>query len=1158
MPSPFSRVQSLASAGILSFCFCIASCDSGKEPESSGGKGGSVATPAEAKSGKATPALSSESLARVVRASVLVRAAGQPDCPGVLLAGSREKSSRNRYLVLCDVPAQLKSVQVGYHVAGKVQTSSAKRASTPDSGLSIFEFTTASEVEVVKPGEPVSGETQHAIRLVGEGTLPEEENAKLTAELESISLQRKETQKRWNEALRMRMERERDRSRMGMRPGAPDPMPETGKEEEHEIRGELSALTARESNLRGRLRMPVTSIKGVEAAAAQTRDELEANGISLDQSLLAGSTGIVRAVRHGGKWVDVTDVVSAASGRIEQVKLDVTGDKQSIRLACSLGTAPTDQASYSLVAATTAELESAGGGTLEDRLSRVEPVPFTTRNASLSASRNINWDGQRTRLWIRIFSDTGEKKPLVDEVVLLDYSESFSARWGKPPSPLVVIPNAQADTPADLVREREVLDAKGPIRDLVAAGDGSTLMVQTTEAPYWQQLDLKTGKWMSPPWTAKADTLLAAQAGKIYLLSKGTGILEIWDLASGKRDNLQLLALEGTILAMAAPLSDPERPVFVATDRNAWLLDPRTFEVAPTGLDLGRCFVESSDRNRGSRYPLLDSRTVWLRASADGTLYGLHGTMAREDRGRMTTIGVTLDRALVASTSSWQKNLLPSKGRFWAESFPDHGGSGGVLRISSRSNDFPGSPGQIDFRDDKTSAEKVVMRNPPLVPAAPDDSDDGLMPDRGIYFDSSLGVALFPDEERLHLVRLKLAAREPGVAEFLFPGEVMEFPLPPGSDHQLVTSLGGQTVIGESFIQWIVPDQPEWASDTLKMDWKGELGSRIRKKIPVRIMPQPRGPFVESADGTKRVPLRRRRMLANVSQGITSIAGSGQVLLTHDGSEVTAWNLSDGRKLLTLEKYPKKVFGDADRIYVQGQDNSVTCHDLRTGELLPTSDLGKEVEDIDTGMASRMPLLAVERENVQTYLMEVRREGLKPVIVELPEDKRQRFFIPELRTNAAGSATWSRDTAVFRDKGVITVKTFGHSISNGVPDASGRYIIGSTEILDTRSDPPKLIQASSLPGMGENAICELEESGRYLLLSTPEDGGRWLTTSVRDMNAPGKELFKLRRPSGWGDKAPTIVSDTRTLLHPIRQDSEYSTGIFDFDIPGILKELSIK
>lgn len=1103
---------------------------------------------AESRKPDATPPLPPPVLDQLAQTCALIKVPGQADHPGILLDSGGASPSGRRYLILCDTPPDLESALVAYRTTAGIETSSAKRKSTLAAGLSIYEFTTESTVTCNRLSDPVPGETWHAIRLTGGGSISETEQAAIKSELAALVAQRNETHRLRSEAIRNRMERG-----------------QMGREIEPEsttTRDEIAALSARDSKLRSRLQFPISSLAAKEAAAATTRESLEAAGAALDNTLLATPANAVRAIRRGGKWLDVKELLSAVSPQPDQVTLNVSQTGGGVQLTCELQSGfSLGKNSYSLVAATTYSLESIGSGTIEERLAKVPPVAFDGGGGSYSVSQQLEWNQQKSKLWLKVFDDRKPETPVIDEVILLDYPGSFSARWGKPPSPLIKIPPAAPNTPEDLVKEQLTLDAKGEIRDIVAAGDGSVVVVQTDKPPYWAPLDLKTGQWLNTPWKATADTLVATQAGKIYLIDRKTKIVETWGLASGKREGIQLLPLDGTIMAAAAPLADPGQPLMIATDKNGYLVDPVKFEVIPSGLDVGNYF----DAEAGKRQGLvpLDPATLCLRASDDGALYSFSGSRANTSLRSKSYLTLTVDRSSMVVSRSNDREIIASRSRNLSVNtgFPDHGGTTTHLTTFASSRRFPGPTGEIRFLGAKGTKDLAVMKNPPVLPDRREDAGGHLVSDRSAYLDTANGVLLLPDGDKLNLVRLNLPAAEKQAPEFLFAGETLEIPLPPGSGHKLTSVDGGRTESSPGLIRWFAPViNDSHRNFNLKLEWTGELGSQISKDYQIQVIQPTRGPEVVSADGRKVIPLRRRCILGKEASSIVGYAGSGTVALVNESGTLSAWNLITGERILRMKKDFNRVLGDADRIYLMTGRGSLTSYDIQTGELVGQAELGDKIQSISTGMSSRDSLLAVEHQGVEGFLSQIPRDSLKPQIVELPEEIRRRLFIPQLASNPSGSATWSRGVGIFRDPRAITAKPFAGDAVNlvvhGIPDASGQFVVSASMLLKLGTSPPEGFQAETLLGVEDSAQCKLDESGRYLLLSSVTRGTDLTNTvSLRDVRESAKEMIKIRVSYG-GDYIPRLISDTKTLIQGISVEGNTLVVVYDFDLTELTRELS--
>ncbi len=1107
-------------------------------------------TPAEKTA--ATPPLSPSVLEQTGRMGALVQIPGQTGQQGILIEGSRGNSSNRNYLAICDAPADLKSVGIACQGGAGIEKLFAKRISILPSGLSLFGFSSKSSLTCSRVTDPVAGETFHAIRLKGEGTVPAEEVAALTAELDTIRNQINENQKKHPEAVRQTSERmgaggnSRDRY-LAMRQDAA------------QSRTEAAALAARQSGINARLKIPIASIAAVEMAAAPGRDAMEVAGGELENTLLATSSGSIRAIRFKGKWLDLKEVLASSGDQIDSVKLDLSGIRENVNLTCELTSSlPSVENSYSMVAVTTFELESQGSGSLDERLASAKPVSFQASGGGLSASRQLEWNGRKTKLWLRVFNDKEPGKLILDEVILLDYPGNFSARWGKPPSPLITLPPSPPNTPQDLVKEQQSIDAKGEVRDLIAAGDGSTVMVQTNQPPYWAPLDLKTGRWLSVPWKATADTLVATQAGKIYLIDRKTRVLEMWGLASGKREGMQLLQLDGPITAVAAPLTDPAQPVLVATETGGYFLDPVKFEVVPSGLDVASCFDAEAAKRRGQTP--LDPATLCLRASDDGSLYSFSGTPANPARTSRSMLMLTVDRSSTVVTNNSESQFLASRGRNMSRRFPDHGGRAISVTSASSNTRFPGSSGEIRFLDAQERDGFAIMENPPVLPDRTEDASGYLVSDRRMYLDSSNGVMLLPDGDMLHIVRLNLPEQETQLPKFVFAGETLEIPLPRGTGHKLTSERGGGSEIGPRSIRRSAPVADRHDQYTLKLEWTGELGSQISKDYRIQVVQPARSPEVQSPDGRRTIPLHRRGILTGVNSGIDGFAGSGTVMLVREGASLSVWNLVTSEMILRLQKSSRRVLGDADRIYVLEDNGRLTACDILTGQSVGETDLGKKINSISTGMSSRDALLAVEQEGVDGFLIEIPRDSFKPLIIDLPQETRRRLFIPRLASNASGSAVWSREVAILRDSRAITVKTYAsemvNGLSNGIPDATGQFIVGGDAIIDIGSTPPRSLKISSLPGMEDSTHCRLDESGRYILLSGPSEEPRLHTISLREVREPSKELLKIRCPSLGSGEMPRVISGTNTLIQFVPVGGQTTAVVYDFDVPALIKELS--
>lgn len=1163
------RIGSLMAAGLLVFgtASCGRSKNESKAEESVETNAERPSPPAE-KSGisektePAIPPLPASILQGIGKMGAVVQIPGQPNRLGILVEGPRSQSSGRNYLVICDVPPGVDSVGIVCQGSGKLAKTFGKRVSILPSGLSLFGFSSASSLTCAQVREPVAGETFHAIDLTSSGALPVEEEAALKAELDSVTTQMNDLQRSRSE--NMRQMGQPYRPGRDPRNGGQDPRlrAEAMRKDVYSYQEKTAELSKRRSELNALLKIQVSSISPVEVAAGTSAPEVPARELS--HTLLGTSAGSLTAIRFQGKWIGLKEIIEASADQVDRVKIDLSGHSNQLSLTCHLSpTFPSADSSWSLLAVTTYELESQGSGSLEDRLALATRTPFKGGSRDLSVSLQPEWNGRPTKLWLRIFNDKEPEKPLIDEVVLLDYPGRFSARWAKPPSPLIQLPETEPNTPENLVEKQLKLDVKGQIRDIIAAGDGSVVMVQTIQPPYWAALDMKSGEWLETGWKATADTLAATQAGKIYLIDRRTKVVEIWALASGKREGLQLLQLEGPVTAVAAPLTDATQPIMITTENNGYFLDPVTFEVIPSGLDLRRFFNAAAGKRYGQSP--LNPASICLRASGDGSLYQFSGSSDGPNRNAPSSLTCTVDRSATVVSTANDRQFLGTRGRNTSRGIPDHGGSAVILSPASSGGQFPGTVGEIRFMDAEGRNTLATLKNPPVLPEGSEQqynkrTNDYPVADRTAYLDLSAGVLLLPDADTLHLVRLNLPEQEKLPPKFLFAGEVFKLPLPAGTGHKLVSEGGTSEIVSDS-ISWTAPVATDRDREfNLKMEWTGELGSPISKDYRIQVMQPSLSPEVASPDGLRKIPLRRRTFLSDLDSSIDGFAGSGTVALVSENKTFSAWNLVTGEMILSVTKDHQRLLGDADRIYALDRNGGLTSYDIQTGNPLGQASLGSKIQSIATGMSCRDSVLAVEQEGVEAYLMQIHRDSLKTVIMDLPQETRRNLFIPQMRANASGSAIWSRLTGIFRDSRAITVKPFSHEVlgrlSDGVPDQSGQFLVGLRTIVNIGANPPKVVEISSLPGATNSTSCKLEESGRYILLWGSGDESQTGTISVRDVKEPSKELLKIRCSRDNSSGMTQVISGSNTLIQSEPTSGNRRLAIYEFDIPELIQQLS--
>ncbi len=1140
----------------------FSACGGGKE-EDNGEASSKSSTPAPEKPSPETqPAapkqpefrpLAEYALGRVADQCVLIRVNGQPDLPGILIRGNSSDSGQYEYQIICDLPSAPESVLCAAKSQGNVVIARASRMAALPGGLQVYAFSSDQSLSghtnrSSQPSGPV-----YACRLEATGQLADEERELIAEKLVSLQARQDELRAIRPSHPQGRPPGGRPTSREefeNMRRGHQDAM-----REQMEISRDITALQAR-------LAMTVGGITGIQVAAAATGEEFTEETSALAGTVLVAQDAGVRAIRHDGRWMPINELLEKASGEPSQVKLSLSGSQNSLNLSCSVDWALAfGKTGCSIIAATTFELESMDGGSLEERLAQVKPEPMQTNRSKSTAHKNLRWKGEPTSVWIRVFQDGQPDKPIIDEVIEIDYTDRFQAKWGRPPSSLIAVPQPEPDTPPDLAGEATSLDAEGAILDLIAAGDGSVLMVQTDKPPFWQQIDLKAGRFIETPWIAGPDTLLAAQAGKIHLIDRKTGIVETWDLNGKTRAGLQILQLDGVIVAAAAPLTSPDAPLLITTTTQGVFVDPVNFDIIANGFDMSPCFSRAEGYH-GS-IPKLEPETIRVRASHDGALFAVSGEAASvSGNGQGSrTFRIVVDPTAAVRTESAQGTHLPSRGRRMTETFPDHGGTGIQIRTMAASNSFPGPAGTIVFTAEGNRQTIGELRGSPVVPPDPRNAKGPLARDRGLYFDSTVGVVVVPEDNTLHLIPVNLPEQPAAAPQFNFAGETVSIPLPKGSDHKLVSSVGGEITVGETEILWRIPAEARSGSANLKLEWKGELGSTMDAAFNYSVTAQAAGLSVESSDGKTSLPLRRTGIIAQAGN-VKGFAGSGHVILTNPGSKQQAWSLTDCRPLFSLDERSRMFFGDADQLYTLNDQGALKAYDIQTGELVKEAVLGKNgggregLTGITTGISSRLPLLAVERDDHNPYVQLIDRKTLEPMLLELPAELQRQFFITQFETNPSGSTTWSRNVAVLiKADRSTTLRSFQDTNMSGVPDESGQYVVSSDGISDILAKPPSTTLYRDLPGADEYSYMSFDVSGRYVLLRQKQSDEKKPAVSVRDVRAPAVELFKIRFPANTDISGTQLISATGKLI--CRMDSSYERlGVFELDVPAIARELA--
>lgn len=1140
--------------GTFAVCLAISSISSCKRPASAGSKESTEKRAAAGAAETAWAPLKPRLLQKAGDAVAIVAVPDEKPRPGLLLEGGPGNGGARTWLIVCDLPPDLKSVPVACRRSGGLITGWAQPLSKLSSGLTLLTFAPAElPALTAPPSDPGQGGV-HAVRFELSEPTAESDLAALKTELKTVQ----------NEIAGYEEKIQAARDAISARP--PTGRPPTGRPDERREnpmaamndyqQGKSDALR-RLKRIETKVKVPFNGITVSEAAAAGNWKALEGAGKDLENTVLVSDAGNVMALRWRGGWEALESIRSMMvqeGGKAESAEISIvphSGD--SVQVTCRINLMKgLPGGDFSLVAATQNDLEMIGGGTLEERLERVERVPMSGGGGLISGSKNVSHGRSgSTRLWLKVFpGKTAE--PVLDELILLAVSPGSSRVvpiWGKPPSPLIKLPPTPADVPTDVLKESQTLAASGTIRDLVPAGNGSVLMVQTDREPFWAALDLRSGKWMDVPWKATAETVLASRAGKIHLVNKATGGIETWDLTTGKREGTKLLQVELPITAIAAPLANPEQPLIVADAKGIRFLDPADFRPVEIDEDL-RDFL---------RPEAVDSASIWLRVSGDGAVYQLLGHAPnRDDRTVSKTLVVAPSWRSVPYGAS--RGFVSSGGRQLSESdqMTDHAGTGLVVEIKDNGDRFPNQVGFVSIRSTNRNDEtkEIARLHSQRLFAAGVSQGRSRFPlaDRRIYLDSRLGVLLVPAGDKLEWARIGLPDAGAVLPEFAFGGEMVRIPLPPGSGHRMTAASAAKVEIGNGFASWTAPDDNSFDANTFTLVWTGELGSEMSRDFTIRLLKRPRLLEVVSADGSEAVPLRPRGLLRG-SDRIGAMAGSGAVAIRDDGS---VWSLSDCQQLFKM-KERGGYLGDADRTYACANGQTLTAYDLRSGEVVGSVPLGGSIQRIVTGMASHNPLLAVEQAGLKGLLLQIPRDLTRPIpampsAAPSPTDTelQTRLFVPRMESNASGSILWDKGVLVSSNSGKVSVKVYTYEEyqgTGGTPDASGRIIVDTGAMLNLGFNPPRQVKFSELPG-GESAKGSLDESGNYLLLSSVSPLGDTGFISIREVTKPHVELLKIRYPYGSGGP-PRVISNTRTLC----VSDGNSTQVYDLDIPKLAAQL---
>ena len=1082
-------------------------------------------------------------LERVAGQTAFLRAAGHPDTIGVLFKGSETASGANGYVVIGKLPAGTEKIWIATMANRQVVVAQARKAGDLPNGLSAYSFVSRSHLPCVSSDARATGPF-FVCRIEATEALDAQERDSLNTEIQALRAKQEEL----TDSQR-RNEQERFRPAPPDHPGRrawPQHMMEESRERQNLIL-EIAKLTER-------LEMPVIAVSATETARGGTKEEIEKQTEIAEGSLLVSADGAVVGFRHGNEWLDIKGLRPPSPEMPSAVKLQIRGTESNISLSFEMEwDFAIDLADCSVIAATTYELESIPGADIADRLSKIGKQPVNKSGPKHQGSKSLKWNGKPTTLWVKIFRNDRPESPIIDEMILLDYSDGLSARWGKPPSALVASGSSRPDAPPDLIKERKILEPGGTILDMVAAGDGSVLLIGIDQAPYWRALDLKTLDLQPTPWQANKETLLATQAGKVYLIDRKTKIVEIWDLDARQRVNRQILDVEGDIVAVAAPLSSPDSPILITSEKCVRFVDPVKFEQMAQGphldarLDTG---AGGSDNRRR-----LDPLSLRARASGDGTIYLIVGhAPGSGDNTHTDVICLWMDKSFVPTISSSSGRFLSVRGRRSSEGFLDHGGTNLSLRATRSGDPFPCPPGVIRFTESGQGNTVAEFKGAPFLPSENRKKGSRLAPDRGLYLDSSLGILLIPESSELHAFRLNLPPMPQAPPEFVLAGEEITLPLPPGRDHKVVLDPEAESTIDGNVMRWKVPSGGDQRQITANLEWVGELGTALKEVVRYRSHLGTPKLIAQSPDGKTTFDIPICGVVP--SNNMMGFAGAGNVVIT-GGSDITAWSLENCRPLFVIKEDHAKVLGDADSLYLLTRDSEIKSYDLRTGKLRARAQIGNAsrqnggIDELRTGISSRLPVVAIEREGTKSFLSFIDRATLRPTLLDIRPELQQSLFLQKFTSNPSGSVLWSNQVAIFQDAKSITVESTGpNSILHGTPDHTGRFIVGMDKILDLKTGVVATSKPANLRPSDTVQPLQLDASCRYLLNTIVDSAARERVISISMPEDPARELLKIIAP-GHAPQ-PVILSGTNKLLLGSPSASPW-TGVYHLDIPELAR-----
>ncbi|MGJ8651033.1 MAG: hypothetical protein ACSHX4_11785 [Opitutaceae bacterium] len=864
-----------------------------------------------------------------------------------------------------------------------------------------------------------------------------------------------------------------------------------------------------------------------------------------ESAFLISDDGIVSAISNGSEWVYLDKETLIPPAELAGISVELSSYSSGLRLSLTLKENQRfSQQAYFVVAETTYGLESIGSGSVEDRLDIVTPIEVPFSNSNNSSARSVRcpvkWNKRPTTLWLRIFRGDDMDNPIIAESMDVEMHDSMTVRWQSPPSPLIELPEAEPNSPEDLVESDGPVELSGELIDIVPTGDDNLLIFQTNEAPYWQVFDLSEGAFIDMPWSTDEDTLIASQGEKMYLLSRKTKILEIWDIKTKEKLGLELLQIEEEIQSIAAPTHAPQQPILVVTSEGSYLFDPEKFEgiLLPTSLS-GLTYYEESSSDAPRTY--LHNR-VWARAARNGKEYTVAG-FSSDNNGkpklssRIIKLSTSYDVSLANTSRYRSQNPDP---------YTDQSDTGVSLKATSRtqSSEVGLASGKILFfkKDSRGSSDAFAhISNPADLPKKNNYFEDLLRPDREVYFDLAKRILIVPQKNNFHYYRLNIDDIPPLPASFVFPGEEVIIPLPRGSAHHITSGNTEGTKIYDGNLHWN-PKGDSSGNASISLVWYAELGSKMTKSYSIRVEKTETHPLVELSNG-KSGRLQPRCNIPMNGKYFVGFAGCGNVILMRHDKVLEGWSLIDGNQLFTMSDLPGEYFGDADYAYRYSKDGSFTSIDLITGHVRSANlhkqlNLGErdEIDDIITGMSSRLPLLAIVSRNHRDSIYEISRSTLGITQPNIKQEN-QRSHFSSLKSNPSGSAISTSNNTIYRDGSNVF---FYEGRTAGIPSASGQYKHSGNWLGVVGDQSQSIDLKNKIRNLPDGVSFKFDESGRYLLIENSDWSDKPKTISIRDIEGDlNRELAKISiERIGHQRIEVTYISESGKLV--VKGDAGYT------------------